>query len=48
MFVLLIEGIYEVHRLDGFMWHDKHTKFHEDWYGRSNNIKVLPQKFEGL
>jgi hypothetical protein len=25
-----------------------HTKFHEDWYRRSSNIKVLPQKFERL
>jgi hypothetical protein len=28
--------------------HDKRTKFHEDWYRRSSNIKVLPQKFENL
>jgi hypothetical protein len=25
-----------------------HVKFHEYWYRRSSNIKVLPQKFEGL
>jgi hypothetical protein len=25
-----------------------HTKFHEDWYRRSNNIKVLPPTFEML
>jgi hypothetical protein len=24
------------------------TKFHGDWYRRSSNIKVLPQKFERL
>jgi hypothetical protein len=30
MLVLLIEGIYEVRRWDGFMQHDIHTKFHED------------------
>jgi hypothetical protein len=24
------------------------TKFREDCYRRSSNIKVLPQKFEGL
>jgi hypothetical protein len=22
------------------------TKFHEDWYRHSSNIKVLPQRFE--
>jgi hypothetical protein len=44
MLVLLIEGIYEVRRWDGFMWHDIHTKFHKDWYRHSSNIKVLPQK----
>jgi hypothetical protein len=36
-------GIYEVRRWDGFMWHDIGTKFHEDRYRRSRNIKVLPQ-----
>jgi hypothetical protein len=25
-----------------------HTNSHEDWYRRSRNIKVLPQKFERL
>jgi hypothetical protein len=25
-----------------------HTKFHEGWYRRSSNIKVLPQQFEWL
>jgi hypothetical protein len=29
------------------LWHDIHTKFHENWYRRSSN-KVLPQKFERL
>jgi hypothetical protein len=32
--VLLMGGIYEVSRWDGFMLHDIHTKFHEDWYRR--------------
>jgi hypothetical protein len=30
--VLLMGGIYEVHRWDGFMWYDIQTKFHEDCY----------------
>jgi hypothetical protein len=41
-------GIYEVHRWDGFTPNHIHTKFHEDWYRRSSNIKVLPQKSERL
>jgi hypothetical protein len=48
MLVLLIRGIYEVHRSDGFMQHDILTKFHEDLYGHSSNIKILSQKFERL
>jgi hypothetical protein len=27
------------------MWHDIQTKFHEDWHGRSINIKALAQQF---
>jgi hypothetical protein len=30
------------------MWHDILTKFHEDWFRRSSNIKVQPQKFERM
>jgi hypothetical protein len=30
------------------MWNDIVTKFHEDFYRRSLNIKVLSQKFERL
>jgi hypothetical protein len=48
MLVLLMGGIYEVSRWDGFMWYDISTKFHEDWYRRSSNIKVMPQKCERL
>jgi hypothetical protein len=48
MLVLLAEGIYEVLRWDGFMRHDIRTKFHEDWYRRLSNVKVLPQKFGRL
>jgi hypothetical protein len=40
MLVLLMEVIYEVHRWDGLRWHDKRTKFHEDWFGLIGNIKV--------
>jgi hypothetical protein len=48
MLVLLIKGIYEVCRLDGLMWHDIHTRFHESLHRPASNIKVLPQKFEGM
>jgi hypothetical protein len=34
--------------IDCFVQQDVHTKFHEDWYRRSSNIKVLPQKSERL
>jgi hypothetical protein len=33
--------IHEVHNWDGFRWHDIHTKFHEDWFRHSSNIKVI-------
>jgi hypothetical protein len=42
MLALLMKGINDL------MWHDIHTKFHEDWYRRSSNIKGLPLKFERL
>jgi hypothetical protein len=45
---LLVDGLYELCRWDGFMRHDIKTKFYDDWYRRSSNIKVLPQKSEGL
>jgi hypothetical protein len=48
MVVLMIEGINKISRSDGFMWHDKRTKFHEDGYRRSSNIKVFPQQYELL
>jgi hypothetical protein len=31
MLILLIDGTYKVRRLDGFTWHEIHSKFHEDW-----------------
>jgi hypothetical protein len=34
-------------RWDAFMWYDTYTKFHEDWYKPSSNIKIMPQEFEG-
>jgi hypothetical protein len=39
--ILLIEGIYEVRRWDGFMPHDKR-------YRRSSNIKAWPQIWKAL
>jgi hypothetical protein len=39
--VLLTGMIYEVHRSDGLKRHDIRTKFHEDWFGHSGNIKVI-------
>jgi hypothetical protein len=33
--------IYDVHRLDDLRWHEKRTKFHEDWFKHSGNIKVI-------
>jgi hypothetical protein len=38
MLVLLFEGTCGVCHLDGFMWHDIHTKFYEEWYIYSSNI----------
>jgi hypothetical protein len=40
--VCIIDGIYEVRRLDGLRWQHIHPNFHEDWYRRSSNINVLP------
>jgi hypothetical protein len=40
--VLLMGVIYEVHRWADLRWHDMHTKFHEDWFGHSAIIKVVP------
>jgi hypothetical protein len=37
--VLLVEGLYEVSRLDGFMWYDILEKIREDWHRPSRNIK---------
>jgi hypothetical protein len=33
---------------NGFMWHDILTRFHEECYRRSRNVKVLLQKSEKL
>jgi hypothetical protein len=39
---VLVKGvIYELHRWDGLKWHDICTKFHEDWFRNSGNIKVI-------
>jgi hypothetical protein len=48
MIALLMSGIYDVCRCDGFMWNDLLTKFREDRYRCSSNIKVLPQEYEWL
>jgi hypothetical protein len=48
MLVLLKGGIYDIRRWDGVMWHDIITKFHEDCYRRSSNIKIRSQIFERL
>jgi hypothetical protein len=47
MLVLLIKGIYEVFCLVGFIWHDIHTRFHENLHRHPSNIKVLPKKISG-
>jgi hypothetical protein len=47
MFVLLIGGIYEVRRLDGFIWHDIPTKFHKDWYRRSAILRFCLRNLRG-
>jgi hypothetical protein len=39
--LLLIDGIYELRRWDGFIWHDICTKFHDDWFKHLNNIMVI-------
>jgi hypothetical protein len=38
--VLLMEWINEVRLLDDLGWHHIHTKFHDDRFGLSGNIKV--------
>jgi hypothetical protein len=42
--VLLMGPSYEVHRGDDLRWHGVQTKFHEDWYWYSGNIKVITSK----
>jgi hypothetical protein len=39
--ILLMGVIYELHRWDGLRSYDLNTKFHEDWFGHSGNIKVI-------
>jgi hypothetical protein len=38
--VLQMVRIYAVRRLDGLRWHGIHTKFHDDQFRYSSNIKV--------
>jgi hypothetical protein len=42
--VFLFGGTSEVWRRDGFMWHDIHTNFHEDWF----IFRFLLQQFQRL
>jgi hypothetical protein len=44
MLASLIEGIYEVSILDGFMRHDIRTKFHENWFKHLSNFTVITAK----
>jgi hypothetical protein len=43
MLVLMMERINKTSRSDGLGWHDMQTKFHEDSYTPSGNIKDLLQ-----
>jgi hypothetical protein len=46
MLILLMGGIYDMRRWDGFMRHDTlvRTKFHEDWFRHLSNITVITSK----
>jgi hypothetical protein len=39
--VLLMKGIYDVRRWDGYRWHDIHTKCYDDQFRHLNNIKGI-------
>jgi uncharacterized protein involved in cysteine biosynthesis len=39
--VLLMGGIYDVRCSDCFMWHEKLTKFHDDWFRHLSNVMVI-------
>jgi hypothetical protein len=41
MLVLSMGVIYEVSRWYGLKWHDTRTKFLEDVFGHSGNIKII-------
>jgi hypothetical protein len=45
--VLPMGVIYGVHRCNGLGWDDIHTKFHEDSFGHSVNIKIITSTFWG-
>jgi hypothetical protein len=42
--ILLRRRIFEVHFSDELRWRDIHTRFYEDWYGRSSNTKDFLQQ----
>jgi hypothetical protein len=44
MLVLLMGGIYEVRHSGGLSWHDMRTKFHDDRFMHSSNIKVITSR----
>jgi hypothetical protein len=39
--ILLMGGIYEISHWNGLRWHDIHTKFHNDQFRHSSDIKVI-------
>jgi hypothetical protein len=38
---LLMRVTFEIHHSNDLDWHDIFSKFHKDWYGHSNNVKVI-------
>jgi hypothetical protein len=46
--VLQMGEIYEARRWDGLRWHDIHTKFHDDLFRNSSNIKGITLILEAV
>jgi hypothetical protein len=40
MLVLPKEGVHEVHCYKVLTWHETCTKFHGNWFRRSNNVNL--------
>jgi hypothetical protein len=36
-----MRGTYEEWHWDGLRWHDIRTKFHDDWFRHSSNVKLI-------